>query len=170
MPVIWHLKYVRKGIFFYHQMNIGLMDVKADRWTKCVFQTLGDRKTPGTDKTLPKETLIQLKIECHYVVLLLNLPIGSRTLPTLPAEKRALSSSADVSSIWGRDRAAGQHEAPWNVKFLLLSVPGAEKPILTCCPCRTAALLCPCLWAQEMWQWEHSWNQRSFSLISLPCG
>lgn len=159
MPVIWHLKYVRNGSFFYHQMDIGLMDVKADRWS--VLQTLGDRKTLGTDKSLPKETLIQLKIECHYVDLLLNLPVGSRMLPT---------SSADVNSIWGRDTAASQHKAPWNVKFLLLSIPGAEKPLLACCPWRTAGLLCPCLWAQEMWQREHCQNQRSFSPILLPRG
>lgn len=90
---------MRNGSFFYHQMDIGLMDVKADRGTMCVFQTLGDRKPLGTDKTLPKETLIQLKIECCYVDLLLNLPVGSRTLPRLPASNHALSSSADVNSI-----------------------------------------------------------------------
>lgn len=142
------------------------MDVKDDRWTKGIFQTLGDRKTLGTDKTLPKETLIEMKIECHYVDLLLNLPIGSKTLPTLPAENRALGSSADVNSFWGRDTAAGQLEAPGTAKFLLLSIPGAEKLVLACCPL-TAGLLC--LWVREIRHWEHGRNQRSFSPVSVLC-
>lgn len=101
-------------------------------WTKCVFQNLGDRKPLATVKTLPRETLIQLKIECCYVDLLLNLPVGSRTLPKLPAENCALGSSPDVNSIWGSDTAADQHEAPRTIQLLLLSFPGAEKLILAC--------------------------------------
>lgn len=50
---------MKDGSCFYHQMDIGLMDVKTDSWTKYIFQTLeGDRKPLGIDKSLPKETFM----------------------------------------------------------------------------------------------------------------
>lgn len=45
---------------------------------------------------------------------------------------------------WHSSSKHSQHKVPWTVKFLLLSIHGAEKLILACCPWRTAGLLCPC--------------------------